>query len=89
VLIYNTDDERLIEPTVYAPVVPMVLLNGADGIGTGWSTSIPNYHPMDIVNNLKRRMGRLDIEDGEEKPFEYMKPWFRGWKGTVEEAGPD
>jgi DNA topoisomerase-2 len=85
---YNTDDGRQIEPVVYAPVVPMVLINGAEGIGTGWSTSIPNYHPVDVVNNLKRRMGRLEGQDGEE-PFEKMMPWFRGWKGTPEEAGQD
>ncbi|QSZ33541.1 hypothetical protein DSL72_005109 [Monilinia vaccinii-corymbosi] len=87
VLEYNVDDGRSIEPVTYFPVVPMVLINGADGIGTGWSTNIPNYHPVDIVNNLKRRMGRLD-ENGE-KPFETMMPWFRGWKGTPEPAGPD
>jgi DNA topoisomerase-2 len=85
---YNVDDGKSIEPTMYAPVVPMVLINGADGIGTGWSTTIPNYHPVDVVNNLKRRMGRLD-DSGEEKPFETMIPWFRGWKGTPEEAGPN
>jgi len=84
---YNTDDDRRIEPKVYCPIVPMVLINGAEGIGTGWSTSIPNYHPQDIVNNLKRRMGRLDSP--EEQPFEPMTPWFRGWKGVIEEAGPD
>jgi hypothetical protein len=32
----------------------MVLVNGAEGIGTGWSTSIPNYSPRDIVANLRR-----------------------------------
>lgn len=84
---YNTDDDRRIEPKVYCPIVPMVLINGAEGIGTGWSTSIPNYHPKDIVNNIKRRMGRLDSP--EEKPFVSMTPWFRGWKGVIEEAGPD
>ncbi|KAI2618813.1 type II DNA topoisomerase [Hypoxylon sp. NC1633] len=78
------EDGKRIEPKVYAPVIPMVLVNGADGIGTGWSTSIPNYHPMDIIRNLKRRMGRQDGED--EKPFETMTPWFRGWKGTPEVA---
>ncbi|KAI9645606.1 DNA topoisomerase 2 [Ciborinia camelliae] len=88
VLEYNVDDGRSIEPVTYFPVVPMVLINGADGIGTGWSTSIPNYHPVEIVNNLKRRMGRLD-GSGEEKPFETMMPWYRGWKGTPEPAGPD
>ncbi|KJZ79767.1 DNA topoisomerase 2 [Hirsutella minnesotensis 3608] len=85
---YQYDDGKRIEPDVYAPVIPMVLVNGADGIGTGWSTSIPNYHPMDIVKNLKRRMGR-DDENDSEKPFETMMPWFRGWKGSPEAAGPD
>ncbi|ODA76301.1 hypothetical protein RJ55_08146 [Drechmeria coniospora] len=83
------DDGKPIEPTVYSPIIPMVLVNGADGIGTGWSTTIPNYHPIDIVKNLKRRMGRLDADDAEEKPFETMLPWFRGWKGTPELAGPE
>ncbi|KAF5026855.1 hypothetical protein F66182_1050 [Fusarium sp. NRRL 66182] len=87
-LLHHYEDGKKIEPMVYAPILPMVLVNGADGIGTGWSTSIPNYHPADIVKNLKRRMGRLD-EGGEEKPFETMMPWFRGWKGTPEAAGLD
>jgi len=83
---HNVDDGRKVEPTMFAPIIPMVLVNGADGIGTGWSTTIPNYHPIDIVNNLKRRMGRLD--GGEEAPFTTMMPWFKGWKGTVEEVSP-
>ncbi|VUC23113.1 unnamed protein product [Clonostachys rosea] len=86
---FQYDDGSRIEPTNYFPVIPMVLVNGADGIGTGWSTNIPNYHPIDIVKNIKRRMGRLDPDDPEEKPFETMLPWFKGWKGTPEAAGPD
>lgn len=86
---FQFDDGNMIEPKVYAPVIPMVLVNGADGIGTGWSTSIPNYHPMDIVKNLQRRMGRLDPADPEEKPFESMTPWWRGWKGTPVPDGPN
>lgn len=31
----------------------MVLINGAEGIGTGWSTSVPNYNPRDVVGNIK------------------------------------
>lgn len=85
---HQYEDGKMIEPKVYAPVIPMVLVNGADGIGTGWSTSIPNYHPMDIVKNLKRRMGRLEEGDTEEQPFLPMTPWFRGWKGTPEPEGP-
>lgn len=86
---FQYEDGKRIEPATYAPVIPMILVNGADGIGTGWSTNIPNYHPAAIVKNLRRRMGRLDPEDPEEQPFETMMPWFRGWKGTPEEAGPE
>ena len=60
------------------PVVPTVLLNGAEGIGTGWSTSMPNYNPRDVVANLKHLLA------GEE--LETMKPWYRGFKGTIEEV---
>ena len=81
VLKYNTDDDKQIEPEVYVPVLPMILVNGADGIGTGWSSSIPNYNPEDIVTNLKRLM------DGEEMIA--MQPWFRGFKGEAAAAGPD
>ncbi|TGJ78549.1 hypothetical protein E0Z10_g10214 [Xylaria hypoxylon] len=81
------EDGKRIEPKTYIPIIPTVLVNGADGIGTGWSTSIPNYHPMDIIRNLKRRMGRMDGDD--DKPFETMIPWFKGWKGTATLAEPN
>jgi len=80
-LTYNTDDEHTIEPEVYVPVVPMVLINGADGIGTGWSSSIPNYNPEDIVENLKLMMA------GE--PMKSMTPWFRDFKGAVTQMASD
>jgi len=81
ILTYNVDDNRTIEPEVYVPVVPLILINGADGIGTGWSSSIPNYNPEDIVENLKLMM------DGE--PMRPMIPWFRDFKGTVTQVAPD
>ncbi|KAF2969524.1 hypothetical protein GQX73_g4046 [Xylaria multiplex] len=84
ILEHLQEDGKRIEPKTYIPIIPTVLVNGADGIGTGWSTSIPNYHPMDIIRNIKRRMGRMDGDD--EKPFETMTPWFRGWKGTATPA---
>lgn len=39
----------MIEPDYYVPTIPLVLVNGADGIGTGWSTSVPCYNPLDII----------------------------------------
>lgn len=54
------DDNQRVEPEWYIPIIPMVLVNGAEGIGTGWSCKIPNYDIREIVNNIRRLM------DGEE-----------------------
>lgn len=75
ILEYLIEENKPIEPKWYIPIIPMVLVNGADGIGTGWSTSIPNYCPRAIAENLKRLM------NGEE--LEKMTPWFRGFKGEI------
>merc|ERR1712088_372979 len=72
-----TDDNQRIEPEWYMPIIPMVLVNGAEGIGTGWSTKVPNYNPREIVKNLKRM-----IEGKEPKP---MSPWFKNFKGEIEQ----
>ncbi|EST09519.1 Toprim domain protein [Kalmanozyma brasiliensis GHG001] len=77
---YLEDDGTKVEPHWYIPVAPQVLMNGADGIGTGWSTSVPTYNPHEIVANLRRRMAGEDVIP--------LKPWFRGFTGTVEEFAP-
>ncbi|TPX65567.1 hypothetical protein SpCBS45565_g05063 [Spizellomyces sp. 'palustris'] len=76
---YQNEENMNIEPEWYVPILPLVLVNGAEGIGTGWSTSIPNYNPRDIVENLRRRL------DGED--FSPMHPWYRGFKGAIEQQG--
>ncbi|KAK4540471.1 DNA topoisomerase 2 [Oleoguttula mirabilis] len=85
-LTYNTDDGKTIEPECYIPIVPMILINGADGIGTGWSTTIPNYKPEDVINNLKRRMD--DGGQGKDA-MEPMTPWYRGWTGNDPDRSRD
>ncbi len=75
ILEYQQDDGMLIEPVHYVPVVPMALINGSDGIGTGWSSNIPTYNPREIIDNLKRMLAGEDT-------FE-MKPWYRGFTGEV------
>ena len=69
------DDGKSIEPEYYMPILPMVLVNGAEGIGTGYSTQIPCYNPADIRANLIRCM------QGE--PPEPMTPWYKGFTGSI------
>ncbi len=80
VLDYLVDDGDAIEPRAYVPIVPMVLVNGAVGIGTGWSTSVPQYDPMDVIANV-----RALVEGRSTSP---MVPWYRGFGGTIEEVSP-
>ena len=75
ILNYLNDDGFMIEPEYYVPVVPMILINGSTGIGTGFSTTIPQFNPKDIVKNIKRLM------DGKEQVE--MIPYYAGFKGSI------
>ena len=75
ILTYLDDDGRSIEPEYYMPTLPMVLVNGTEGIGTGFSCYVPPFNPVDIKQNI------IDHISG--KPMKRMKPWFRGFKGRI------
>lgn len=76
ILKYCKDDGHTVEPEWYAPIVPMVLVNGAEGIGTGFSCYVPPYNLSDLVENIKSAL--------EGRPMVPMKPYFKGFTGTVE-----
>ena len=78
---YLVDDGQPIEPEWYLPVIPMLLVNGSDGIGTGWSSTIPNYDPRDVVEAIYCLMEDKDIPE--------MTPWYRGFTGRIEKDGAD
>jgi DNA topoisomerase-2 len=79
ILEYLEDDGQVIEPKYYIPIIPMVLVNGAEGIGTAWSTNIPNYNPIDIVENLKRLIDGKNTVD--------MAPWYKNFDGEIQCLG--
>lgn len=47
------EDGTMVEYETFYPIIPMVLINGAKGIGTGYSTFIPNFNIKDVIFNLK------------------------------------
>jgi DNA topoisomerase-2 len=77
---YRDDDGLSVEPEWYAPVLPMLLVNGARGIGTGYSTFIPSYNPVALKNTLLRW---LKGEDKEILKKVDLPPWYRGFRGTI------
>ena len=83
ILRHLDDDGMMVEPQHYLPVLPMLLVNGCVGIGTGFSTDIPPYNPADIVRVLKERIrGRLS-----DLRYMALKPWWQGFKGEVVSGG--
>lgn len=69
------DQNNKIEPTVFLPIIPMALVNGAEGIGTGWSTFIPSCNPLDITKWYINKI--LGIQNRQ------MVPWYRGFEGSL------
>ena len=76
VLTYLDDDGLLVEPVYYAPIIPMVLVNGSKGIGTGFSTDIMCYNPLEIIDYLKNKL--MYIEDN----IDFV-PYYEGFKGEI------
>ena len=77
ILTYLDDDGMPIEPIYYAPIIPMVLVNGTKGIGTGFSTDIMCYNPCDIITYLKSLLA------GESSPQMTLEPYYRGFGGKI------
>lgn len=76
---YVKDDGDQVEPVWYAPILPIVLINGNQGIGTGWSSFVPCYNPKDLIQAI------LCLLD--QKPVPPLHPWYRGFKGHILPAG--
>ncbi len=79
ILKYLDDDGMKIEPEWFCPIIPMILVNGTKGIGTGFSTSIPSYNPLDIIKNIKRLMNGKELKE--------MTPWYNGFTGEITSVG--
>lgn len=78
ILSYLNDDGLLVEPVFYAPIIPMVLVNGSKGIGTGFSTDIMCYNPLDIIDYLKDKLNNVDVNT------KIFKPYYEGFKGKIQ-----
>ena len=81
ILQYLNDDGNLVEPIFYAPIIPMVLVNGSKGIGTGFSTEIMCYNPLEIIDYLMCKLNNTVFE------CKFI-PYYEGFKGTIQEITP-
>lgn len=98
ILNYVDDDGQVVEPEYYIPIVPMILINGGLGIGTGFSTNVPNHNPDDVVAwcqhmiaGIDRDVGAIDTKEQlqaayitiENVQLPDIMPWYLGFKGAI------
>ena len=84
ILSYLNDDGLLVEPIFYAPIIPMVLVNGSKGIGTGFSTDIMSYNPTQIIQYIRGKLsGALPGGD-----IEFV-PYYEGFRGTIQKVSDE
>ena len=85
ILEYLDDDGLSVEPRYYAPIIPMILVNGSKGIGTGFSTDILPYNPLEIIKYLKNKLHNQH-DDNIQKEFH---PYYHGFTGSVMQNAPN
>jgi len=78
ILKYLDDDGYPVEPVHYVPIIPMILVNGTRGIGTGFSTDIMCYNATDIIEYIQNKIDNT-VENIKVRPF------YQGFNGTISE----
>lgn len=88
----NTDDNEIlehqefeghqIEPKFLLPKLPLLLINGAEGISSGYASKILPRNPIEIEKYLKYN---LQGRNKTNKPFK-NKPFYRGFNGSIEQG---
>lgn len=68
---------QYIEPKYLLPIFPVMFLNGAEGLSTGFSQKIYPRNPDEVIEYVKKRL------NGTENPRLALLPWFRGHLGKV------
>ena len=81
ILQYLEDDGDQVEPIYYCPIIPMILVNGSKGIGTGFSTEIQSYNPIEIIQYLNNKL------NDKENNIEFI-PYYEGFQGTINKISP-
>lgn len=80
---YINEDGDDVEPSFFVPVLPMILINGSIGLGSGWSSSVPCFNPLDIVDCVRIWIKREEKMEKESLSFPDILPWYRNFTGSI------
>jgi len=82
ILAYKDDDGTPVEPEFYGPIIPLILVNGGKGIGTGFSTDVPSFNPKQITQYIKNKLRNKS------NASTIIEPYYKGFKGKITKINP-
>ena len=85
----NEDTGERIEPKYYLPILPMMLINGTNGIAVGFATSFSNYNPLEVASVTLEYVKNGSIPEYNLTPFVngHTGLWSY-WNGKFEHVAP-
>ena len=82
---YREEEGEKYEPLSYFPILPMWIVNGAVGIGTGHSVRILPRDPSSVADLVGKMSQGVSVQ---QKTIDRaLTPVFHGWKGDVVSTG--
>ncbi|CCV01991.1 DNA topoisomerase II [Invertebrate iridescent virus 22] len=82
--IFREEDDPILnytvegEPIHFIPVIPLILINGSIGIGTGWSCFIPQYNPLELIDVIC-----LKLLNKKNNGINNLCPFYKNFKGKI------
>lgn len=76
ILIEQFFEGTKIEPRFYIPIIPMILVNGNEGIGNGFAQKILPRDPKALISFIIKRIS-------DKKTDNNILPYYRGFKGKI------
>lgn len=77
IVVRQYSDDLEIEPAYFIPLIPLVLINGSSGIGTGFASKIFNRDAKDVIDHMLKKLNGVS-------PRKRILPSYNNWKGDVE-----
>lgn len=87
-LLFMKDDEPILTQQIfegdvieykhYMPILPLLLINGSEGLSVGFAQKILARNPVEIVSYIKKLLKN-------EEPTDKLLPYYKGFSGTITE----
>jgi DNA topoisomerase-2 len=78
ILLHQTFEGSKIEPRFFVPELPLLLINGSEGVSSGFAQKILPRNPVSIAKAIRQ------ILNGDTVDPSLLNPYYVGFNGTIE-----